>query len=70
MSAVCSAFSLDFTGNVGATLNPRIIEINVPIYVNVRFEAVTGSPTVVNTFDSGSTTALSREDKRHSRLQP
>lgn len=52
LSAVSSAFELNFAGNLGGTLNPGTFPINVPIYGDVMFEAVSGTLTVVDAFEN------------------
>jgi len=48
LTAVSSAFTLDFVGYDGTTLPPNPLVINVPGYGDVRFDAGTGSSLVVN----------------------
>ncbi len=48
LTAVSSAFTLDFVGYEGQSLPPNPLTISVPGYGDVQFEALGGSTLVVN----------------------
>lgn len=48
LSASSGAFTLDFTGFEGTELPPSILQIAVPGYGDVRFEAIGGSTLIVD----------------------
>jgi len=48
LSAISSAFTLNFVGSEGTIIPPDVLEIAVPGYGSVLFEAVAGSTLIVD----------------------